>query len=447
MKRHGVVNTQDIADPGNHINFETNQDSSGSAWLQWDFSTPVIVTKIEWDWNAAAAGRSRAVSLTGSLGGQATVGYDHNGAEQRKMTADYGADCLDCPKGGSIKFSAVDGDPFGKGNWGASNVRIWGCTKDGSKHNHFYSGGESEPGVQSWSPALYNMNQTSGECPAGYQDADYDGSCQRCTTAADCGPGATFNGTKCSTHQDNTCTPCTKPFYSTFTKSGVCTFICTSGYTGPQCDQSNVCSETKVVLGDGQGDGWNGASAHVSALTGPNQLTYFAEAAWADGTGTNVGNSAPATAEHVFTCMKDGCYAVHFSDIGSAPEHVYILGSDGNEHDTIVPMGNLTETRQKFMFKVSDGWALSTSYADCNLGPFVQLDELGTLAPGATHAPGLHDVHTRNNRAASFDLDAASHDYTASPTAYPTPMSRPRDALDNYNRGILEASAENSWDN
>jgi hypothetical protein len=51
------------------------------------------------------------VSVTGSSGG---IGYIASGAETERTT-DWGIDCVDCPKGGSIKFKAVDGFPWGTG--------------------------------------------------------------------------------------------------------------------------------------------------------------------------------------------------------------------------------------------------------------------------------------------------------------------------------------------
>jgi hypothetical protein len=177
-------------------------------------------------------------------------------------------------------------------------------------------------------------------------------------------------------------------------------------------------------MGDAHGDGWNQAESHVDAYTGRNQYTYVTEASWMDGSGTVLaGSTTVQQATHQLGCLKDGCYAMHFNNIGRFPAEVYILGSDGNEHNQIVGLGNLTSTRDKFMFKVLAGSTSMASEAMCDELPFVQLDGMATLAPGATHAPGVQDSHTHVNRAASHGRDATTHDYTARPTPYPTPAS------------------------
>ena len=66
--------------------------------------------------------------MTGASGGYGKIG---SGADDR--IADWGQDCVDCPKGGSIKFKAFDGDPWGAGNWGAQAVAVYGCTKSNAK--------------------------------------------------------------------------------------------------------------------------------------------------------------------------------------------------------------------------------------------------------------------------------------------------------------------------
>ena len=67
---------------------------------------------------------------------------------------------MDCPKGGSVKFKAVDGKPWGNGDWGVESIKLFGCTKSDSKHN----GG----GLNGWSHDLHNMRNMN--CPARYQD-------------------------------------------------------------------------------------------------------------------------------------------------------------------------------------------------------------------------------------------------------------------------------------
>jgi hypothetical protein len=69
--------------------------------------------------------RSGGVSVTGASGGYATIG---SGAEVDRVW-DGGQDCINCPKGGSIKFKAIDGNPWGNGAWGAKDVNVFGCTK------------------------------------------------------------------------------------------------------------------------------------------------------------------------------------------------------------------------------------------------------------------------------------------------------------------------------
>jgi hypothetical protein len=89
---------------------------------------------------------------------------------------------------------------------------------------------------------------------------------------------------------------------------------CTDGMTGLDCDISNVCHETNIVLGDSHGDGWNGASAHIDAYTGLNQWRHVPndEATWIEGQGTALPDTS-VTQKALFNlgCVKDGCYAVH----------------------------------------------------------------------------------------------------------------------------------------
>ena len=110
----------------------------------------------------AHSGRSGGVAVTGSSGG---TGYIASGAEQTRQT-DWGIDCVDCPKGGSLKFKAVDGKPWGNGDWGVESIKLFGCTKSDSKHN----GG----GLNGWSHDLHNMRNMN--CPARYQDEGTHGS-------------------------------------------------------------------------------------------------------------------------------------------------------------------------------------------------------------------------------------------------------------------------------
>jgi len=237
-----------IMEPGQgnrqYLTFETDHQGSGNAWLEWDFTEPVVVTKVHWTWSPLSTGgemssRSGGVAVTGSNGGTGMVG---SGAEQQR-DVDWGNDCVDCPKGGAIKFSAIDGNlGDSPGSWSVQDIEVWGCTKSDSKHIDGWDHGDS--------------NMRNGVCPSGYQDEDGDLVCARCTTAGDCGPGSEFDDSHCSTAKDNTCTSCEKPERSKFgnrdgtLSSGSCSFVCTDGFTGDQCQFSNVCADTTVVLGD-----------------------------------------------------------------------------------------------------------------------------------------------------------------------------------------------------
>jgi hypothetical protein len=89
------------------MQFETSDAEAG--WLRWDFSTPVIVTRVDWLYLQDEGSRSGGVTVTGASGG---YGLIKSGAQQHRI-ADWGDDCLDCPKGGSIRFKATDGNLFG----------------------------------------------------------------------------------------------------------------------------------------------------------------------------------------------------------------------------------------------------------------------------------------------------------------------------------------------
>ena len=137
---------------------------------------------------------------------------------------------------------------------------------------------------------------------------------------------AMFDGTLCSTSKDNTCTGCTKPQHAKYgndagtISSGTCAFVCTNGYSGDQCDISNICTNSTVVLGDAHGDGWNGATAHVDAYTSDNEWTYVTYANWIDGASTHQNNANTAiTANKNLGCLKNGCYSIAFTDVGSFP--------------------------------------------------------------------------------------------------------------------------------
>jgi hypothetical protein len=272
-----------------------------------DFTAPVIVTKVQWKYLDDKATRSGGVAVTGSVGGYGTI----KSGELQSRTADWGVHCEDCPKGGSIQFKAIDGNTFGDKAWGVEDIEVFGCLKDDSQHTHVGH-------ASGWNHDNHNMR--NGSCPTNYQDEDGDGICALCTTARDCGEGATFDGSLCSTFTDNTCTPCSKPMHAKYgtesgtLTSGTCSFVCTDGFTGDNCEHSNVCNETTVVLGDRHGDGWNGANAHVDALTGANQWTYVAAAVWGGViSGTGTGNRLESTLQTSITkaeldlgCLKDG---------------------------------------------------------------------------------------------------------------------------------------------
>ena len=158
----------------------------------------------------------------------------------------------------------------------------------------------------------------NNKCPAKYFTNE-DGICALCKTARDCGPGAKFTGGLCDTTHDNTCTACSeldsgKPAHAKYgtqtgaLTSGTCEFVCTDGYTGDMCQYSNVCAETTLVLADGHGDGWNGAEAHIDALTGSSQWTHVTTTSMV-GSGTSVATenqNSMIKATKSVGCLKDG---------------------------------------------------------------------------------------------------------------------------------------------
>ena len=173
----------------------------------------------------------------------------------------------------------------------------------------------------------------NSNCPTGYQDEDADGICETCKTAGDCGPGFTFDGSLCTTSMDNTCTACTKPDQAKYgnkagtASSGTCDFVCTDGYTGDLCQTSNVCTSTSVVLGDAHGDGWNGAEAHIDAYTSDNEWTHVPTANLIYGASTHRDNANTATrSSKDIGCLKDGCYSIAFTNIGSFPLEGQLAG-------------------------------------------------------------------------------------------------------------------------
>lgn len=355
-----------------------------------EFTEPVVVTRVDFEYLENQASRSGGVAVTGATGGYGLI----RGGQQQTRDTDWGKDCEDCPKGGSITFTAIDGMPFGNASWGVDNIIVYGCTKTNSKHNH--------RGKKGWSHDHHTMR--NAECPSGYHDEDADGVCELCLIARECGPGRLFNGTMCSTSKDNTCTACTKPIHAKYGKvdgsltHGSCEFVCTDSYTGSHCNVSNACTETSAVLGDAHGDGWNGAEAHIDALTGPDQWTFVAHAQFIEGEGT-----ATATPTNIMKaikpigCLKDGCYSFHFEDVGAFPSEVMIFGSTGmtDASDVILTINQLHSTEQKFWFIVINGNAsgANTTMCDPTVGfngndpmPFVQLGAEPTLAPGVTYA-------------------------------------------------------------
>jgi hypothetical protein len=90
-----------------------------------------------------------------------------------------------------------------------------------------------------------------------------------------------------------------------------------------------------VVLADAHGDGWNGATAHIDAYTGPNQWTLFYKGqddnniVLSTGQGTSVASAQQTTvikAELDVGCFKDGCYGFHFTNIGTFPNEGNVTG-------------------------------------------------------------------------------------------------------------------------
>jgi hypothetical protein len=74
------------------LHFETSDAAGG--WITWDFTSPVIVTKVDWTYTISNNSRSGGVAVTGSSGGYGLIG---SGAVQNRV-ADWGDDCVDCPK-------------------------------------------------------------------------------------------------------------------------------------------------------------------------------------------------------------------------------------------------------------------------------------------------------------------------------------------------------------
>jgi hypothetical protein len=213
--------------------------------------------------------------------------------------------------------------------------------------------------------------------------------------------------------------------------------VCTDGYTNGAsawCEVSNVCSETDVVLADGQGDGWNGATAHIDAYTGYDQWTFVSTTSLVAGEGTSVlaadQTSVVKQAKDV-GCLKDGCYAFHFTNIGVFPAEgtqillppschprrlrlltrglavvVMILGSNGMTDSKNVILGNdnLKNTNQKFWFKVQNGDASGANETICDPAssefgiPFVQLGDEATLAPGMARDHDHGELHSDYER-------------------------------------------------
>ena len=202
--------------------------------------------------------------------------------------------------------------------------------------------------------------------------------------------------------------------------------------TGFGCDISKVCHETNIVLGDSHGDGWNGAIAHIDAYTGVNQWRHVPNpsATWLTGQGTALADSS-VTQKSLFSlgCVKDGCYSVHFQEIGSFPKEILVFGSDGmtDEENIILGYSALESKAQKFWFQVHSGHAMAATKAECEDGtqiPFVQLGDTATAAPGTAidfnHGERADKYH---------DANAEQHLLTEFPTVYPTPYP----TLDQHN--------------
>jgi len=127
------------------------------------------------------------------------------------------------------------------------------------------------------------------------------------------------------------------------------TCSCAAGWTGPR-----ECADATVDLGDSYGDGWNGAVAHIDS---------YGATAWEHRTDVQLsmdhydGHSALGVP---LGCLPDGCYRMHFEDLGGYQGEVSIKGSDGS---TILNENDLVADKMYF-FTIINGTTSGTSQ-DC----------------------------------------------------------------------------------
>jgi hypothetical protein len=127
------------------------------------------------------------------------------------------------------------------------------------------------------------------------------------------------------------------------------TCSCAAGWTGPR-----ECADATVDLGDSYGDGWNGAVAHIDS---------YGATAWEHRTDVQLsmdyydGHSALGVP---LGCLPDGCYRMHFEDLGGYQGEVSIKGSDGS---TILNENDLVADKMYF-FTIISGTTSGTSQ-DC----------------------------------------------------------------------------------
>ena len=113
-------------------------------------------------------------------------------------------------------------------------------------------------------------------------------------------------------------------------------------------------------LGDSYGDGWNGAVAHIDS---------YGATAWEHRTDVQLsmddGNSALGVP---LGCLPDGCYRMHFEELGSYQGEVSIKGSDGS---TILNEFDLGADTMYF-FTIINGTTSGTSQ-DCATQSFGEI--------------------------------------------------------------------------
>jgi hypothetical protein len=259
-------------------------------------------------------------------------------------------------------------------------------------------------------------------CPEGQQDAANDGVCEPCTDA--CSVGLHLAGT-CSTASDLACIACdTKPANNNSEYHGlaadgypVCHWQCTPAdatYPNSTDCTGTPCYDTTVWLLDTHGDTWNGATAHIDAYTGTDQWTHVASLSPTDSDLGEITKLTGSDEVHVHYstknvgCRRDGCYSVHFTDLGLFPLEVGLYSHyPFDASSRVVGLSNLVSLTQRFFFSVDGGEVLPASQAACEaLGHLALADGVG----GDVHClPGTHDADGDGTCAPCTACAAGSH--------------------------------------